>query len=170
MKKMFIMYAKYLQDKDKKITSILEKLSNEQREKDAGSYYKSIKGIYEHCAGCTALFITLLQSALPAGSHGLSVKGGDANTVKDLSWDKLKEFSAKADDSFLDFVTKLTDDDFAREIKWFSGDMVTVSYALNCLLVHQTHHQGQLSQILDELKIDNDFSSIPPKFMDTSKH
>jgi uncharacterized damage-inducible protein DinB len=32
------------------------------------------------------------------------------------------------------------------------------------LTAHNTHHRGQVSQILDELKIDNDYSAINVTF------
>jgi uncharacterized damage-inducible protein DinB len=33
------------------------------------------------------------------------------------------------------------------------------------LTAHGTHHRGQISQILDELKIDNDYSGINVQFL-----
>jgi uncharacterized damage-inducible protein DinB len=32
-------------------------------------------------------------------------------------------------------------------------------------VAHNTHHRGQISQILDSLKIENDFSGINVKFL-----
>jgi uncharacterized damage-inducible protein DinB len=36
---------------------------------------------------------------------------------------------------------------------------------LHNLGAHGTHHRGQISQILDELKIDNDYSGINVRFL-----
>jgi len=48
------------------------------------------------------------------------------------------------------------------KLDWYGGnpDSVPLSFLLSQLLVHNTHHRGQISQVLDELKIDNDFSGI----------
>jgi uncharacterized damage-inducible protein DinB len=34
-------------------------------------------------------------------------------------------------------------------------------------IIHQTHHRGQLSQVLDELKIENDFGNMFPYIKDS---
>jgi uncharacterized damage-inducible protein DinB len=36
---------------------------------------------------------------------------------------------------------------------------------LQQIVVHGTHHRGQISQILDSLKIDNDYSGINVRFL-----
>jgi uncharacterized damage-inducible protein DinB len=36
---------------------------------------------------------------------------------------------------------------------------------LHNLSAHGTHHRGQISQILDELKIDNDYSGLNVQFV-----
>jgi len=48
------------------------------------------------------------------------------------------------------------------KLDWYAGnpDSVPLSFLLSQLLVHNTHHRGQISQVLYELKIDNDFSGI----------
>jgi uncharacterized damage-inducible protein DinB len=40
-----------------------------------------------------------------------------------------------------------------------------LSFMISQLVVHGTHHRGQISQILDELKIDSDFSGINAAFL-----
>jgi uncharacterized damage-inducible protein DinB len=58
----------------------------------------------------------------------------------------------------------LTEQDFSRPIKldWYGGnpESVPLSFMLSQLVLHNTHHRGQISQILDALKIDNDYSGI----------
>jgi uncharacterized damage-inducible protein DinB len=48
------------------------------------------------------------------------------------------------------------------KIDWYGGNPASVplSFMLSQLLLHNIHHRGQISQILDSLKIDNDFSGI----------
>jgi uncharacterized damage-inducible protein DinB len=63
----------------------------------------------------------------------------------------------------------LSDSDMALPIKteWYGGTPASVplSFMLGQLLVHNTHHRGQISQVLDSLKIDNDFSGINAAFI-----
>jgi uncharacterized damage-inducible protein DinB len=53
------------------------------------------------------------------------------------------------------------------KIDWFGGNPaeITVSFLLSQLVVHNIHHRGQISQILDSMKIDNDYGGIDPAFM-----
>jgi uncharacterized damage-inducible protein DinB len=46
MKEAFLAYAKFNQESDKIVAGILEKLSNDDREKDRKSFYKSLPGLY----------------------------------------------------------------------------------------------------------------------------
>jgi uncharacterized damage-inducible protein DinB len=48
---------------------------------------------------------------------------------------------------------------------WFSGAQVPLSSVLQAVAAHNTHHRGQVSQILDSLKIDNDWSGIDAAFL-----
>jgi uncharacterized damage-inducible protein DinB len=53
------------------------------------------------------------------------------------------------------------------KVDWFGGNpgSVPLSFMLSQLVVHNTHHRGQISQILDSLKIDNDSSGISVLFL-----
>ncbi|GMO46342.1 MAG: hypothetical protein Ta2G_01470 [Termitinemataceae bacterium] len=169
MKKTFIMYVKHIQHKDKKVTELLDKLSNEQREKDCGSYYKSLSGIYRHVGGCAAVFLNFLKAALSEGSEAKTVASPaveqeSKEALSEAQWKSFKTFIENVDAAFLDFVTKLTDAELNTQVKWFSGDMVSLEYALHAYIMHQAHHLGQIAQALDELKVDNDFSGIPLEF------
>jgi uncharacterized damage-inducible protein DinB len=42
---------------------------------------------------------------------------------------------------------------------------VPAFFLLNNLVAHGTHHRGQVSQILDELKIENDYSDVNVTFL-----
>ncbi|GHT48479.1 hypothetical protein FACS1894102_1620 [Spirochaetia bacterium] len=170
MKNTFIMYAKHIQCKDRKVGELLDKLSNDQREKDCGSYYKSLSGIYRHIGGCAAFFLTLIKGALKDGSTAKAIAAPNAESLQkdvlsEAQWKSVKTFVEDADKALVEFVTALTDTELKAELKWFSGEMVPISYALNALAMHQAHHHGQVSQVLDELKIDNDFSGIPVEFI-----
>jgi len=68
------------------------------------------------------------------------------------------------DAAYVAMTESLSEADLRLPVKldWYGGDpgSVPLSFLLSQLLVHNTHHRGQISQVLDELKIDNDFSGI----------
>ncbi|MDR0910378.1 MAG: DinB family protein [Spirochaetaceae bacterium] len=169
MKEEFVMFAKYLQDKNEKFGVLLDKLSNAEREKDRGSYYKSASGLFRHIIGTPAFFAGMIQGALADGAPAKTVAFPNfeylEGEITEAQWKQVREVTAKIDAAFLDLVSKLRNEDLQTKAKWFSGDMVPIYFVLHSLIAHQIHHQGALSQILDELKIDNDLSGINVGFM-----
>jgi uncharacterized damage-inducible protein DinB len=69
----------------------------------------------------------------------------------------------------VNFVSALSDKDLDElvTLNWYKGKppAVPLAFMLQQLTVHNTHHRGQVSQILDSLKIDNDYSGISVKFL-----
>ena len=170
MKEMFVMYAKYLQDKDKKIYALLDGLSNDEREKDRGSYYKSLSGLFRHSVRIVGFLVGMCTPALPENSAAKKVAVPGENlpegALAEAQWKALKAVSEASDQAFVDFASKLTDAELELPAKapWMK-ESVPLSFMLNMLVIHQVHHQGQISQILDEMKIDNDYSGIAPEFL-----
>jgi uncharacterized damage-inducible protein DinB len=163
------MFAVYNQTADAAILELLNKLSNDEREKERGSYYKSLSGLMRHIGGGTAFFYGICKAALPnaAAIKSLApitdIKFPEGN-LTEAQWKQLVADVATVDKALVDFCAALTAADLDAPIKWFTGNPPTVSlsFMLNCFAMHNAHHRGQLSQILDELKIDNDFSGIDP--------
>jgi uncharacterized damage-inducible protein DinB len=48
MKEVFLSFAKYNKEANRTFLSIMDKLSNDEREKELGSYYGSLLGIARH--------------------------------------------------------------------------------------------------------------------------
>ena len=71
------------------------------------------------------------------------------------------------DNAFVEMVASLSDEDLSRTVT-FTTTRGTAEYAL-CIFImqyanHGTHHRGQISQILDEMGVENNFSGIAPKY------
>jgi uncharacterized damage-inducible protein DinB len=85
-------------------------------------------------------------------------------TVEEDHWKKLGERLEAVDSAYVAMAEALSESDLKQPVKveWFGGnpDSVPLSFMLSQLLVHNTHHRGQISQVLDSLKIDNNFSGI----------
>jgi len=59
-----VMYAKYNQAGNKVIYDLVDKLSNDEREKDRGSYYGSLSGLFRHIFGGTRFFLGMYKNVL----------------------------------------------------------------------------------------------------------
>jgi len=175
MKNMFLSFAKYNEEANKTIAGILSKLSNDDREKDRKSYYKSLSGLYRHILGGTAYFQSLFIDAVKDNAEALKVLKPLAKIenitgkLDEAQWKKVVSFSKIADKALVDFIGALKDKDFEAPVKidWYKGKPPSVPlwFMLEQQVAHNTHHRGQISQILDSLKIENDFSGINVKFL-----
>jgi len=175
MKEVFLAFAKYNEEANKAIAGILEKLPNEEREKNRKSYYGSLSGLFNHNVGATCYFLSLFKGAvsdnaeaMKALKHLAKIEELKGKLTED-QWKKLVSFGKIADKALLDFVAALKDGEFEAQVKleWYKGKppSVPLRFMLQQLTVHNTHHRGQISQILDSLKIDNDYSGINVKFL-----
>jgi len=84
-------------------------------------------------------------------------------------WKKLIADFKAIDKAYIDFAAALSDEDLTAPVKidWYKGKPaeVPLHFMLQQLVSHGIHHRGQISQILDSLKIDNDYSGINVKFL-----
>jgi uncharacterized damage-inducible protein DinB len=170
MKDVFVIWAKYNREADKKVYALLSGLSNEDREKDRGSYYGSLSGLFRHVLGGTGFFLGMFKGALPdrdgvqrtlAPLEGLSLP---KDPLSEAQWKELGAVQESLDKLLEDFIGVLEAGDFQAPVKpgWYGGnpESVPLHFLLLNLNAHGAHHRGQISQILDELKIDNDYSGI----------
>ncbi|MDR0553757.1 MAG: DinB family protein [Treponema sp.] len=170
MKEPYHIHARYNRQNNKTIYTILDALPNEEREKERGSYYSSLSGLYRHILGGTSYFLSLFKDALPnnagvqkavAPALGQAIPEGPLSAAQ---WKALEGQGDRADTALVDFVSALKDEDFQAPVKveWYGGNPASTPlyFMLEQLHSHNTHHRGQISQILDELKIDNDYSGI----------
>jgi len=170
-----VMYAKYNKAGNRTIYDILSKMSSDDREKDRGSYYGSLSGLFRHIVGATSFFLGMYKGALGTNAaaikalapiDGLSIPEG---AINDTQWKELAAVLDTVDAAYVNMAEALGDADLALPVKveWFGGNPpdLPLSIMLHQLMVHNTHHRGQVSQILDSLKIDNDYSGLGPAFM-----
>ena len=175
MKNIFLTFAKQNQEAGKTIAGILSKMSNEDREKDRKSYYKSLSGIFRHNTGAAVYFLTLMKDA--AADNAAAQKALQplakckefSGKLTEEQWKQAVSFSKIADKAVIDFIDALEDKDFASPvtIDWYKGKppCAPLMFMMQQLVSHNIHHRGQISQILDSLKIENDFSGINIKFI-----
>jgi uncharacterized damage-inducible protein DinB len=170
------MYAKYNQEGNKTVYDILSKLGNDEREKDRGSYYGSLSGLFRHVIGGTWFFLGMFKAPLSGNAAALKAlsvldsfpKLPEGN-LSEAQWKDLGAQLDTLDSAYADMAAAVSEADLKKELKieWYGGNpaAVPLSFMLSQLVVHNTHHRGQISQILDSLKIDNDYSGISATFI-----
>jgi uncharacterized damage-inducible protein DinB len=175
MKEIFTIFAKHNEAANRQMFSILDSLSHAEREKDRGSFYGSLSSLARHILGGTVYFCTMFKAAVPGNAEavealspldGVAIPEGELNEAQ---WKSLDGLFAAADSALARFTAALNDGDFMAPlaIEWYKGNPASVPlyFMLQQLVSHGMHHRGQISQILDELKIDNDYSGINVMFL-----
>ncbi|MDR0688952.1 MAG: damage-inducible protein DinB [Spirochaetaceae bacterium] len=174
MKAWFITFAEYIKEADHRVYTILDGLSHDEREKERGSYYGSLSGLTLHLLGGTLFFHSLFKGALGEGSPAAKVLDYPAITLpkgklSEAQWKSLGPFFEAADGATVEFIKALKDEELSSPITldWYGGNppSVPLFFMLQQLTAHGIHHRGQISQILDELKVDNDYSGIDVAFL-----
>jgi uncharacterized damage-inducible protein DinB len=176
MKQLFVIFAKQNEEADKAFISILDKLSNDDREKNRKSYFGSLSGLAKHVLGSTTFFLGMFKDAVPKNAAALKALDAlakidipEAKKLDEAGWKKVSAGIKAADKAYIEFVSALSDKDVEAPLKvdWYKGKPASVplSFMLQSLVAHNIHHRGQISQILDSLKIDNDYSGISVKFL-----
>jgi uncharacterized damage-inducible protein DinB len=174
MKGILLIQAGYMQDADRKVYSLLSTLSNEEREAERGSYYGSLSGLARHILGGTLYFHSMFKAALkenPAAIKALSYPAAalPEGRLTEAQWKNLESLFESGNGATVQFVSALKDTELNAPVpvEWYGGKPAEVPlyFMFNNLFVHGTHHRGQISQILDELKVDNDYSGIDVAFL-----
>jgi len=89
--------------------------------------------------------------------------------LSESQWKELGAALEAVDAAYINMAGALTEAEMPLPVKidWYGGNPASVplSFMLSQLVVHNTHHRGQISQILDSLKIKNDYSGIGAEFL-----
>ena len=172
----YLTFAKANEEADKVIIAILDKMSNDDREKNRKSYYGSLSNLLRHTAGGTCYFLSMFKETMAGNPEVLKtlalldkVKLPEEKKLDEAGWKKLCAAVKTIDKVYVSFAEALGDNDFSAPVKvsWYKGKPaeVPLSFMLGQLVSHGAHHRGQISQILDTLKIDNDYSGLNVKFL-----
>lgn len=168
MKEMLRLMTRYNMNANKGMMKVLEKVNIEDLKKDMGLYYDSVLGTFEHnLIVDIAIFGGVFRSycknpdAVNAPVFKLaSLKDGLKPEVKkDL--ETLFDVRKEVDEA----MTKLVDDlDDLNKIEELEFPGVTFKkprfQMVMSILVHSSHHRGQIAAALDILGIDNDFAGM----------
>ncbi len=171
MKEMLVMYAHYSKRADKSVADLLSTLDIHTRNEGGKCYYGSIHGGFRHIYGSILYFQGVIRASMPSSAAymgEIALSFPEEGDLDEGAFASLCACLEKADQGTIDFVASLSDNDLRVPVKldWYSDrSTVPLYFFLNQIFVHGTHHRGQISQILDELKIEHDFSSIDLEFL-----
>jgi uncharacterized damage-inducible protein DinB len=160
--------ARYNRSANEAMIAHLASLKAGETKAPRGSYFVSIQGILDHIIMCDINWLRRFRELYPNEESlkrpRLSPSG---HAWLDLSYSDFEEYRrdrAIVDAIFIDWIASadtarlgevLAYKDSRGDPKRFYGHE-----ALDHVFNHQTHHRGQISQILDELAVKHDYSNL----------
>jgi uncharacterized damage-inducible protein DinB len=133
---------------DRRLLDVCGSLTNEQFQRNLGSSFGSVRDTLAHLYGAGWAWNERFQGHSPTAMN-------PAGTFSDLASvrAKLKEL----DQSYIDYVNKLTAQDLERVIRYksFAGDEYSnpLWQSLHQLTNHATYHRGQVVTMLRQLGV-----------------
>ena len=140
-----------------KIFSTCKELDDAEYKKDRKAFFSSIQGTLNHLLVVDKVYISRLEGK----DHGL--KSLDQILYENLYL--LEEARIKEDKRLVDLVNNLSKKSIYREITYQGFDTGKQTYTINLILItlfnHQTHHRGQIHNMLSQADIKPPQIDIP---------
>jgi uncharacterized damage-inducible protein DinB len=169
MKEIFVFMAKYNKITNQTIMDILQGMAAEDIVKDTGSFFKSILGTLEHVLQSDVGYLGRIAGNIPNVADLLAnlPEVSHSHESEELQWATLDEFRPvrEAVDGILaDVMDRLPEDLFPSEITftdWRGEEQTKFAwYMLLNMFNHETHHRGNVSALLDQMGVENDYSGM----------
>jgi uncharacterized damage-inducible protein DinB len=166
----FTILAKYNRDTNGKVLDIIGALSSEDRNKDKGSFAKSLHGLLNHILEATLFFARQFKNAFPEKNiftNEYMNKKTEFGIINFPDFEEASRALKAIDEDFVNFADTLTEECLEKNItvKFFTNSSeMRVGFFFMQAMVHNTHHRGEIAQILDEMGVKNDYSAIKGEY------
>ena len=169
IKDVFDLLAKYNTKTNQKVSDILEGLESSKLTEDLGAYFGSILGLLDHQLAADIGWFRALGENISAWDFVpplLESYSIERLPQKELHWKTLSEYKpvrVEVDKVLERMVNELDPDQFSTSftIEGRRGKFENIIWrVLLQIFNHQTHHRGGISVLLDQLEIENSFSSL----------
>ena len=131
---------------NKKIISSCKKLDDTEYKKDRKAFFSSIHGTLNHLLVVDGAYISRIEGK----NHDL--KSLDQILYENLF--QLEEARIKEDKRLVDLVNNLSKESINKEITYKGFETGNQTYTINLVLItlfnHQTHHRGQIHNMLSQ--------------------
>ena len=170
-KAIHLMYAKDAGRANAAILGILAKLSPEERAKPRGSFYGSLDGLLCHVLEGTLYILKLLSGGEDAMFKFFPALQGVETPKGQLTAAQRAELPGNfeaVDQAVITLIENIDDEGLSRPVPldWYEDRRdVPFRFLFSQLIVHGIHHRGQISQILDEMGVEHDFSGISVEYL-----
>ncbi|MFO7286065.1 MAG: DinB family protein [Gammaproteobacteria bacterium] len=143
--------ARYNVWMNERLYDACSRLSDADRKRDLGAYFKSIHGTLNHILLADRIWMSRFEGS-----------GYEFDSLRDelyADFDELRRARAAEDERIESWVGGLSSSDLQRELSYVSKlrpipRRYPLWFALSHFFNHQTHHRGQVTTLLMQLGID----------------
>lgn len=166
MLEMYKYYSRCNQAINAQMIKIIEEAAFNVYDYKVDGYYKSIGEILNHYYVADLIWLSSFKtiSEYSIYRHPVFEKVPEYGEQLFDAIIELKESRFKLDGIFIELTDEIKTEDLDKAVTRItkSGEKLEKTFWKSLLHVfnHQTHHRGQISQILDQLKIPNDYSNM----------
>ena len=165
-------FARYNSWMNKNLYNLAAQLSDEQRKRDVGAFFKSIHGTLGHLLLTDRVqlgrFIGAARTvSLDKDGNPIPIKSLDQELYADF--EKLRRERAATDEMIEDWTEKISAEWLQSTMRYRSmadgGEWdVPLWVAVTHFFNHQTHHRGQLTALLKQFGLDPGVTDFMPLF------
>ena len=142
----FQLLANYNKWANEKIITSCKKLTETEYMKDRGAFFSSIHGTLNHLLVVDRAFVAYIEEK----NH--SLKSLDQILYENLF--QLEKARIEEDKRLVDLVNNLSEKSIHKEITYKGFETGNTTYTINMILLtlfnHQTHHRGQIHNMLSQ--------------------
>jgi uncharacterized damage-inducible protein DinB len=168
LKEIYVLLAEYNAYVNGVLYGLLEQVPPDLVSRDSRSHYGSILGLLNHILrsdlGRLSRFRASLQGFRSLATAAIDFDPATAPKQLYANLADLGKRRQQVDDVFKAFAAELTDQTLRHEVTSTNAKGEQESFAVWEILLHlfnhQTHHRGQVSQILDAAGVQHDFSNV----------
>lgn len=169
MFEMLQLYAKYNQKTNHTLSNLIQSLPDEEIYKERTTYFESINGLVMHLIYSARYMMGLIRKHWnhPLMIHDVTAPEFEVNPQNPA---EVFELLTELDQIMVDFLAGVTEEELqmpTQQVMVLRTKEVPLSIwnILMQFVVHQTHHRGQISQLLDELGVDHDYGNVWPLYL-----
>jgi uncharacterized damage-inducible protein DinB len=164
----FAQLARYNRFANEQLLGNLSALPASELSKPRGSHFGSIQGVLDHVIMCDInwlrRFRELFGADEPLNRPRLQPAGHAWKRFEFPLFDEYRRERAVVDAIFEDWVALADTSRFGEVLAYRDSHDKPLRFyfrdALDHVFNHQTHHRGQVSQMLDELGVEHDWSNL----------
>ncbi len=174
MKEVFQLIVEYNRKTNREIERLVLSLPEEEVFKERKTYFKSLFALVMHLIHASRYMLSLIRKHWN-DQHLADELASSDFTVDPASVAEAFTLLKRYDELMYEFInsineTRLKEPKQSVLLMRKGNADISIWNILMQYIVHQTHHRGQISQLLDELGVDHDYGNVWPLYLEAAGH